>query len=214
MTLIYHITNLNNLKKITDCGGLWCDAERLRQRFACVGIAHEELKRKRARKSVLNQAMEPLAVGGTLADYVPFYFSNRSPMLFSIHCGNVAGYAGGQANVVYLVSSVETVVAGKRQWCFTDGHAIEAVTKFYDNTDQIDSVDWPVIRDWSWKNTPSDPDRKRRKQAEFLVAGSVPWTYFHCIGVIDEQRRQRVAGIIANLDHQPRIVIEPNWYYH
>jgi hypothetical protein len=38
-TPIYHITNINNLPRIVQTGGLWCDAERVRQSFACVGIA-------------------------------------------------------------------------------------------------------------------------------------------------------------------------------
>jgi hypothetical protein len=28
---------------------------------------------------------------------------------------------------------------------------------------------------WYWNDTPDDPDRKRRRQAEFLVHGALPW---------------------------------------
>jgi ssDNA thymidine ADP-ribosyltransferase, DarT len=109
--------------------GLWCDTERVQQGLQCVGIAHAHLKERRARRPVRNRAGRAVAIGGFLADYVPFYFANRSPMLYSIHRGNVVGYAGGQANVVHLVSNVEQVVSGNRSWCFTDGHAVEAITE-------------------------------------------------------------------------------------
>ena len=65
------------------------------------------------------------AAKGTLADYVPFYFAPRSPMLYTIHGGNVAGYTEGQKPVVHLVSSVDAAVALGKPWCFTDGHADE-----------------------------------------------------------------------------------------
>ncbi|QEH31710.1 hypothetical protein OJF2_01750 [Aquisphaera giovannonii] len=212
-TLIHHITNIDNLARIVQTGGLWCDAERVRQRFECVGIAHESLKQRRGRTAVRDRTGRAIAAGGVLADYVPFYFANRSPMLYSIHRGNVVGYAGGQENVVYLVSTVETAVAGDRAWCFTDGHAVEAMTEFLIGAEHLNKIDWDTVRAWKWYNTPEDPDRKRRKQAEFLIHGSVPWTWIHRIGVVDQGRSQRVREIIAGAAHQPEVTIEPDWYY-
>jgi hypothetical protein len=40
---IYHITHGRNLSRNIQTGGLWCGAERIRQGFECVGIAHERL---------------------------------------------------------------------------------------------------------------------------------------------------------------------------
>lgn len=164
-------------------------------------------------KPVRDRAGRAIAAGGVLADYVPFYFANRSPMLYSIHRGNVVGYAGGQANVIYLVSTVETAVAGDRAWCFTDGHAVEAITEYYATTERLDIIDWEVIGARYWSNTEDDLDRKRRKQAEFLVHGYFPWDWFHRIGVIDQGRSQRVREIIAEALHQPEVTIESGWYY-
>ena len=182
---IYHITNINNLPRIVQTGGLWCDAERVRQGFECVGIAHEGLKQRRARTPVRDRAGRAITAGGVLADYVPFYFANRSPMLYSIHRGNVVGYAGGQAEVIHLVSSVERAVMRDRAWCFTDGHAVEAMTEFLTVTEHLNTIDWDSVRARTWHDTPDFPDRKRRKQAEFLVHGSVPWDWFDRIGVKD-----------------------------
>ena len=89
MTDIYHITHIDNLPRIIQTKGLWCDAERQRQRFNSIGIAHERLKDRRDRKAVSGDP------GGRLADYVPYYFANRSPMLYSIHTGFVEGYNEG-----------------------------------------------------------------------------------------------------------------------
>jgi hypothetical protein len=207
MTAIYHITHLSNLARIVQTKGLWCDAERVKQGFPCVGIAHQSLKDRRSGTAVL------VAAGGNLADYVPFYFANRSPMLYSIHKGFVHGYEGGQKSIVYLVSSVERVVQGKRPWCFTDGHAVEAMTSFCCDPAELSRVDWAVIEHWSWKDTDEDPDRKRRKQAEFLVHRSFPWSWVEEIGVIDEEVGRQVKTILAGAQHQPAVTIEPKWYY-
>ena len=60
-----------------------------------------DLDIKAARKSV----QVPLAPYGCVADYVPFYFAPRSPMLYKLHKGGVPNYTGGQDPLVYLVSS-------------------------------------------------------------------------------------------------------------
>jgi hypothetical protein len=39
-----------------------------------------------------------------------------------------------------------------------------------------------------WNDTDRDGDRKRRRQAEFLVRDFCPWQFIKLIGVCDEQR--------------------------
>ncbi len=134
-------------------------------------------------------------------------------MLYSIHTGYVDSYDGGQKDIIYLVSSVERVAQGKRQWCFTDGHAVEAMTDFFDNAADLNRVDWAVINHWSWKNTEEDPDRKRRKQAEFLIHQSFPWSWVEGIGVINNAMQQQVSSVLAQTQHQPTVMIQPKWYY-
>ncbi|MDI1258130.1 DarT ssDNA thymidine ADP-ribosyltransferase family protein [Aquabacterium sp.] len=46
-----------------------------------------------------------------------------------------------------------------------------------------------------WHDTPEDNDRKRRKQAEFLVWQGLDWDLLDGIGVINAGMRQRVQGI-------------------
>ena len=45
----------------------------------------------------------PCGPGGTIHDYVAFYFAPRAPMLYAIYKGNVADYTEGQTPLVYLV---------------------------------------------------------------------------------------------------------------
>jgi len=213
VTPIYHITHIENIPAILAEGGLVCDAEADRRGLCKQSIAHAELKERRARRSVAKLFFDQIAVGGVLADYVPFYFSNRSPMLYAIHTGHVAQYPGKQNDVVYLVSSSEAVAAAGLVWCFTNGHAVEGVTEFYDDLADLNKVDWKVIQDWSWKNTLADLDRKRRKQAEFLIHQRFPWELISQIGVINSTIAERVKAAIADQPHRPRVTVERNWYY-
>lgn len=213
MTPIYHITHFDNLPGILAEGGLVCDAEAARRGLCKRSIAHADIKDRRARRSVEKLLFGNVGAGGVLADYVPFYFANRSPMLYSIHTGHVTGYQGRQNDVVYLASAVEAVAQTKLVWCFTNGHAVEGVTEFYDRIEELTEVDWDTIKDWSWRNTLQDPDRKRRKQAEFLVHQRFPWELVSQIGVISGPLADRVKSVIAGQGHCPHVTVERSWYY-
>lgn len=207
MTPIYHITHINNLLRILHHGGLYSDSEMLSRNIESICIAYGTLKDRRAKTVV------PVAAKGTLADYVPFYFCTRSPMLYAITCGAVKNYSGGQNEIIYIVSSVERVIDTGHLWCFTDGHAVEAINSFYKSLDNIDAIDWKVIESWSWGNRDNDFDRKRRKQAEFFVHKFFPWNLINNIGVRDNSIKDRVDNILAKKSNKPIVIIKPDWYY-
>ncbi len=52
-------------------------------------------------------------------------------MLYAIHTGFVEGYTGGQESIIYLISSIGKMITCRRNWCFTDDHAVEAIFDFY-----------------------------------------------------------------------------------
>lgn len=217
MTPIYHITHIKNLPAILREDGLRCDAEAERRGLCAQSIAYDTIKERRRRRSVMNLRGETVGAGGLLPEYVPFYFCNRSPMLGAIHKGQVPAYQGGQREVVYLVSSVEAVAAANGlRWCFTDGHAVEAVTDFFDRLADLTKVDRAAVETWRWggKWLLSDPDVKRRKQAEFLVHGRFPWRLVTQLGVLDACMATDVRRVIAGTGHLPGVTIEPKWYYN
>lgn len=207
MPPIYHITHMENLPEILKAGGLACDSTMATLEVSPVCIAHSHIKERRAKKGV------PVAPGGVVADYVPFYFTNRCPMLYAIHTGYVDGYDGGQGEVIHLVSSVETVAKHTDDWCFTDGHAVQAMTEFFENVEHLDRVDWDVIKSNSWYDRPSDLDRKRRKQAEFLVYKFFPWHWIKSIGVLNPNARAKVQNMLQAQQYCPPVAVKAAWYY-
>jgi hypothetical protein len=58
-----------------------------------------------------------------------------------------------------------------------------------------------------------NPDRKRRRQAEFLCHEFVPWNSIEKIGVIENRMKIQVEAILEKEEHKPPVVIERGWYY-
>ena len=136
-------------------------------------------------------------------------------MLYAIHMGFVDGYSRGQSEIVHLVSSAEAVEEDDDlRWVFTDGHAEMApLTDFYNDLDDLDKIDWNVMKSIYWNDTDDDPDRKRRRQAEFLVHEFFPWKLIASIGVYEQATVKRVQEILKKSRHKPDVEIERAWYY-
>ncbi|MCB9764787.1 MAG: DUF4433 domain-containing protein [Alphaproteobacteria bacterium] len=151
---------------------------------------------------------------GTLHDFVPFYFGARSPMLLQLHTGRVVGFEGSQADLVYLVTSVQDVVAAGCRFAFSDGHALSGLTRFFTDLDQLDQVDWSATAAQRW-STPDDPDLQRRKQAEFLVYRSLPWPLIRGLAACDAHALSRVEGLLHDTApaHRPHAAVVSKWYY-
>jgi hypothetical protein len=204
---IYHITDARNLPSVLAEGGIHCDAIAASRGLSAVSVAHEHIKERRARKRV------PTTSGGTLADYVPFYFAPRSPMLFAIHTGAVQGYDQGQEPIAHLVSTVDVVARGGLPFVFSDGHAVMSISRFFTDLTDLDQIDWQIMRATYWNDTNGDGDRTRRRQAEFLVHHFFPWTLVHEIGVMTERAATYVNRVLEPSSHRPAVTVRQDWYY-
>lgn len=150
--------------------------------------------------------------GKKLGDYVPFYFGVLTPMLYVIQNGYNQVKVTPAEDIVYCVTSAQHIIDSKLDFVFTDGHAIEAISTQYDQTsiNDIDHLlDFKAIKDRNFKD-PSDLDKKRRKQAEFLVDGDIPIEAIIGYIVYNEnaQKQLLAMGIEAN-----KIKILPTYYF-
>jgi hypothetical protein len=208
MADLYHITPIQNLSKIISSQEIKSKNRLLRQSISHVNIAYEGIQDRRARTQV------PLAMGGVLHDYVPFYFAPRSPMLFTINKGNVPNYQAGQTPILHLVSNAFDIEEIDCSYVFTDGHATMAYTEFYEDLDALPhEIDWEIMEDKYWRDTDEDGDRKRRRQAEFLVYDFLPWELINHIGVINLTIRTQVLELLQHSVHKPTVSVHRDWYY-
>ena len=138
---------------------------------------------------------------GVLGEFVPFYFSGHSPMLYNI----VTGYGVPkipQRDIVFLICDVMEMIEAGLQYCFTDGNATKSITRFYNSIEEMRELDWMTIKATVWKNTEDDYDRVRKKMAEFLVKRHVPASLIRAIVVkspdVGRQIEELVAGVLTD----------------
>lgn len=201
---VYHITHIDNLPSIIADGFLWCDHEQRKRGSNHQNIAYPHIKERRLKHPV------KVAGGGTLGDYVPFYFGPRSIMLFVIFNGHDK-YKGGQEPIVHLVSSVATIAKQNNVLLYTDRHADLGYAQQFDDLTILQSkVDLGIMQDKYWA---SSQDSKEKRQAEFLVHNSCPWSVIEEIGVHNSNTASKVREILLKATHQPRICVRKTWYY-
>lgn len=112
-----------------------------------------------------------------------------------------------------MVSSVQKVIESQIPFVFSDGHAVVVFSKFYNQEHELKNIGWNLMKEWYWADTPTDCDRKRRRQAEFLVYKSFPWSLVEKIGVIDKETEQILSNYIQRSAYKPDIIVKSDWYY-
>lgn len=174
---------------------------------APVSIAYEGIQQRRAETEV------PIHPFGTLHDYVPFYFAPRSPMLYAIHKRKLEGYTGSQQDIIYLITKVQIIETNHIPYIFTDGHAIMALSEFYNQSSDLDKIDRQIMKGTYWNDTEQDGDRKRRRQAEFLVKDFLPLHLLKGIAVKNTETETNVKKILERYGNILPVRVKYEWYY-
>lgn len=147
-------------------------------------------------------------------DYVPFYFSVRTPMLYNIITGHGVP-ASPQKDIIYLCCKLSELATEGFQWCFTDGNAAKRFSKFSNNINHLEHLDWRSIKtnDFRDENADGDEDRVRKKHAEFLVKDHVPVGCINGIAVLNQTKKEQVESILEGLDLTIEVKIKTEFYF-
>ncbi len=203
---IYRIVHINNLDYILSCGKLTCpvhnDADP-----NYVGIGDKSLKDSRRTKQI------EISPFGTFSDYVAFYFGYRSPMLYNIKNGYLGVLKRSQEEIIYLVSSIEKVVSLKSDFVFYDGHGYHNFSQAFNDVKFLDKIDWDIVNASKWFDSESDPDRKRRKQAEFLIKNELTIDAIIGIAAYNDKALNNVSSQLKKHSREIKTVAMSNWYY-
>ena len=157
----------------------------------------------------------PVPDGGHIGDYVAFYFGQLSPMLLNIKTGWRGIPQRPQREIVYVCCTLEGLEQAGCRYVFTDGHAKDRISQFYQDRTELGQIDWTVVYQRYWRNDENDWDRQRRKQAELLVREHVPPSCVERLVVYDQEMQSHVQGILDNLGLNLDIYINPErkFYY-
>lgn len=208
-TPLFHFTRVEHLPTIVG-SGIHCDVAAQTHGLLLKEVGEPGIKQSRRGREV------PVPPGGVVADYVPFYFAARSPMLYRIVRGGVASYTDGDARIVYLCTTLERLVALGLEPILTDRNAAKRYAEFHQLSEgepDDDFVDWPLMRSHMWNSVAEHPDRMERRMAECLVPGVVPWDAIQFVGTKSQTLLDEVQSMLAGAAHIPRVEIRREWYF-
>ncbi|ADE16436.1 conserved hypothetical protein [Nitrosococcus halophilus Nc 4] len=203
--LIFRITHRDNILWILD-HGLHCpNGTVFDHNF--VPIGNPELIDRRHHREV------PIPPGGVLGDYVPFYFTPYSPMMYNIKTGYGGVKKRRNDEIVVLVSSLHQVAKEQRKFVFTDRHAYLRAANFYNNINDLNLVDFKLLRSRDFSRDVEDPEKIERYQAEALVHQSLPVQALLGIVCYTKAVADEVQSVLRVRKITMRTLVKPSWYF-
>jgi hypothetical protein len=203
--LIFRITHIANVPWILD-HGLHCRTTAERDPNY-VEIGNPELIEKRTLKQV------PIAPGGVLSDYIPFYFTPHSPMLLNIKTGYQGVTKRPMSEIVILVSSLPALARKGIPFVFTDRHAYLQMASFFSDLAQLNRIPWDLLQNRDFKRDVSDPGKFERYQAEALVYRCLPITGLSGIMCYGNAQKTALQADVEKRGQSLQVVVKPDCYF-
>ena len=204
-TPIWHLTSVTNLESIARCGDVYC-----KKRLSEEGLGHRDVSNVEIQEI---RAHFPVSCGpgGTLHDYVPFFFNPLSPMLFKI----VRDYENPKDHrqFAHVVTTAQSIAENGSDFIFTTGHATMIQSDYYDDLTMLSEIDWNIMRGQWWNDTPDQPNRQCSRQAEFLVKDSFPIRSAEAIVVFDQEAADAVGEYFRSSNVNVPVRVDPRCFY-
>lgn len=193
--LVYHFTDIRNLKSIIE-NGLLCTKEKNLKGLKHVNIANGVIQERREAMDVT------CGPKGKVHDYVPFYFSSINPMLLAvINSKNI-----DQQFIIYLCRKIDLL--DKDDSVFTDASAnTDVPPTFYDNPADLDKLSWNLIKSKKWSS--QTVDDRHKKMAEVLVHSKVNISDIDYILVFNKFIKDSVEKIFRDCNAScPKVIFD------
>ncbi|MGI8634952.1 MAG: type II toxin-antitoxin system toxin DNA ADP-ribosyl transferase DarT [Segetibacter sp.] len=203
----YRISHVHNLPHILQAG--LCTKHHPKANPHFISIGNPSILSTRDTTPV------KIAGYGNIGDYVPFYFTPRSIMLYNIVTGYYAPVVPRVAREdILVVRCLIKTLATTPRFFFTDGQANDAFTNHYNQTHYGKNIDWDSIQTSNFSKSDGDFDRQRRYQAEFLVHQHVPLSMIESLCVYNRKAATFVQSELekAGITTIP-IHIQPAYYF-
>lgn len=155
----------------------------------------------------------PIAPGGTLSDYVPFYFTPASIMLLNIKSGRNGVVQRPNSEIAILVSSLPRLQQAGVPFVFTNGHAYMTETDYFSDVADLNKIDWGILQRRDFKRDPDDPGKMGRYQAEALAHKSVPVGALLGIACYDKSAKAMLDRELAQRNIALQVAVMPNFYF-
>lgn len=204
--LIFRIEHVDNLAWNIEQGFLYCrNSGEVNPNF--VNIGNPDLIDMRSRRVV------PVAPGGTLSDYVPFYFTPSSVMMLNIFTGQGGVPKRLKSEIVIFVSSLHKLSELGLQSLFTDRHAYPKDARFFSEIEETDQIHWEILQNRSFKGEDGYINKQAHYQAEALVHQNVPLSAILGICCVNSVVKKRVEADLAKFGSAIPVYERPEYYF-
>jgi hypothetical protein len=194
---LYHLTALSNLKSILAWGIFSLNAA---TDTPHKNVSWSEVQLRRRDKFLIGSL--------NLHDYVPFYFATHTPMQYVItHETNNSTPSLTQDQLAILKIDAREVFQ-LSDIVFTDGNAASQNTAFLTEPDELNKLNWSVIRNFRYCFT---RELKRLKSAEVLVPRHLPKDAISGIIVYNETAQNAVKEQLNEFFEQSHSLLPCDW---
>ena len=201
--LIWRVVHRDNLPWILEHGLHCANSDVQCPNYVQIGLP-DLIEERRSREV-------PIPPGGVLADYVPFYFTPFSPMVYRIVTGREVSKRPRE-ELCFLVSSLHHLRALQHAFVFTDGHASYRTARFFDQLDALPALDWAAWQARAFRRDPDNPKAFDRYQAEALIHRQLPLLGLQGIVCHDSGTRDSIAGLATQRASHLKVVLRPEWF--
>lgn len=152
---------------------------------------------------------------GIIGEYVPFYFTPKSMMLYNIITGFREPIVKKRLkSELMVIRSVINDLSKIGKFFFTDGQAnVTSMTNHFNDLKYLSAIDWDIIQKSDFSKNETDNDKQRRYQAEFLVYKHVPVSSIESINVYNDKAETIVKKEMAKTNILLPIHITKEYFF-
>lgn len=205
-TYCYRITHINNLTLLLQNGIVSRHHPNANNNY--IDIGNPEI--------IDVRSATPVKINnyGMIGDYVPFYFTPKSIMLYNI----ITGYwhplvPKRSRSEILVIRCLISNLATLPQWYFTNGQGNDMASSHYNDLADLNQIDWQSIQNSDFSKSDGDYDRPRRYQAEFLVHGQVPLISIESLNVYNDQTANVVTSVLNQNNINLAVNIQPQYFF-
>jgi hypothetical protein len=202
--LIFRIAHRDNVPWILDNGMHARNGDKFDPNYRDIG--NLDLIDRRSRRVV------DVPPYGTLSDYVPFYFTPYSIMMYNIVTGHTVKQVPSE-EIVIFVSSLPRIAAQGLPIVFTNQHALPVMAEYFTDLADLHRVDWHLLQSRNFKHDPEDPGKKERYQAEALIWKRVPVAALHGVCCYTEAAAEELHAEVHRRGLSLKVAAQSNWYF-
>ena len=202
---IFRITHIDNIPWILENGLHARNGEKFDPKYRNIG--NLDLIAKRSTRAV---GINPF---GVLDDYIPFYFTPYSIMLYNIHTGCGVSKVPND-EIVIMVADLKELADNDARFVFTNQHAYPATTEYFNQVSSLDQIDWNILQARDFRHDPyNDPGRKERYQAEALIWKHLPLSSLKGLCCYSKKVEVHIQRQVEALKLNLKVAAQPLWYF-